>query len=80
MNLDEAKGKLYDTTFMLGGFRRKAAIKALQASPDPEAVAVLAEALGSVHPDAKAILSGLQRLSPQKEPGKVAALLSLIHI
>ena len=74
MNLDEAKGKLYDTTFMLGGFRRKAAIKALQASPDSESVAVLAEALGSVHPDAKAILSGLQCLSPQNEPGKVAAL------
>ena len=46
MTLDEARKGLFDERFMLGGMRRRAAIKYLLKLPDPAGVLVLAEALG----------------------------------
>lgn len=74
MTLEQAKRKLYDTTFLLGRFRRRAAIRELAETPDPAGVLVLAEALGKNHSNAEAILPLLQGLSPERDADKVTAL------
>jgi hypothetical protein len=74
MTLEEAKRKLYDTTFLLGRFRRRAAIRELMEMSDPAGVLILAEALGGNHPNAKAILAMLRGLSPERDADKVVAL------
>jgi len=42
MKVEEARKALRDKTFLLGGFRRARARKALLASPEPEALVALA--------------------------------------
>lgn len=74
MTLEEAKRKLYDTTFLLGRFRRRAAIRELAETSDPAGVAILAEALGRNHPNAKAIVTLLRGLSPERDADKLAAV------
>jgi hypothetical protein len=72
--IEDAKHKLYDTTFLLGRFRRWSAIRALAESPDPAGAVLLAEALSKQHPNSDEILGVLQRLSPERDADKVAAL------
>ncbi|WP_295580373.1 hypothetical protein [uncultured Lamprocystis sp.] len=74
MTLDEARKGLFDERFMLGGMRRRAAIKYLLKLPDPAGVLVLAEALGRNPPHPKAILGGLGRLAAPADAEKIAAL------
>ncbi|MCU0809176.1 MAG: hypothetical protein MUC53_15080 [Candidatus Contendobacter sp.] len=74
MTLEEAKRKLYDTTFLLGRFRRRAAIRELAEMPDPAGVLLLAKALGQPHPNSDEILGVFQRLSPEQDADKVMAL------
>lgn len=74
MNLHEISERLYDDTFLLGRFRRKAALRVLLESSDPEAIGLLVQALRAEHADAKKILAGLGRLSVDEEPAKVVAL------
>lgn len=74
MTLDEARKRLFDTTFLLGGLRRRAAIKALAASPGEAGVLALVAALGQNHPSPQEILHALVRLSPEAEADKVEAL------
>lgn len=73
MNSDKTK-YLYDTTFLIGGWRRRAAIHALAESPDPADIVVLAEAVVQNHPNRALILATLGRLSPEHTPEKVALL------
>ncbi len=75
MTMQEAKAKLYDTTVLLGMFRRRAAIKELAGSADPAGVVALAEALGKGgHPDAGRIADALRHLSAERDADKVKAL------
>ncbi len=74
MTIEDARHKLYDTTFLLGRSRRRSAIRALAESPDPADTMLLAEALGKNHPNSDEILGVLQRLSPERDADKVAAL------
>ena len=74
MIIEDARRKLYDTTFLLGRFRRRSAIRALAESPDPADTVVLAEALGKNHPNSTTILKALKALSPERDADKVAAL------
>ena len=73
MTIEDAKRKLYDTTFLLGRFRRRGAIRALAESPDPADAVLLTEALRKNHPNSAAITGVLQRLSPERDADKVAA-------
>jgi len=43
--VSEARRQLDDTTFLLGGFRRRAALQALAGNPDPAAATALVEAV-----------------------------------
>jgi len=74
MIIEDARRKLYDTTFLLGRFRRRSAIRALAESPDPADTVILAEALNKKHPNSTAILGVLQRLSLERDADKVAAI------
>ncbi|MBI5658847.1 MAG: hypothetical protein HZC43_04695 [Nitrosomonadales bacterium] len=74
MVIEEARRKLYDSTFLLGRFRRQSAIRELAASSDPAAAVALAEALGENHPDAARIAASLRQLSPERDTGKLLAL------
>ncbi len=74
MTADEAKHRLYDTTFLIGALRRRAAIKALAAGPDSSGVIALAQALQEGHPEDARILSVLRQLSPLRDDKKIAAL------
>ncbi len=74
MRIEEAEKRLYDKTFLIGGFRRRGAIKALARSPEPAAVVALAEALGQGHPNAKRISRLLLKLSAELDADKVRAL------
>ncbi|MDH4284915.1 MAG: hypothetical protein OEV35_06310, partial [Gallionellaceae bacterium] len=74
MVTEETRRRLNDKTFLLGRFRRQAAIRALAASPDPASTVALAEALGSGHPDASRIADVLQQLSAERDAAKVLAL------
>ncbi len=74
MTADEAKHRLYDTTFLFGALRRRAAIKALAEVPDPSGVIALAQALREGHPEYGRILSVLRQLSPLRDEKKIAAL------
>lgn len=74
MSVEEAKHKLNDKTFLLGRFRRQAAIRILAAYPDPASAVALAEALGSGHPDATRIIAVLQQLSAERDAAKALAL------
>ncbi|WP_100919453.1 hypothetical protein [Candidatus Thiodictyon syntrophicum] len=74
MTLDEARKRLFDTGFLLGGRRRRAALKVLLGSPGPEGVLALAAALGQGHPHPKEILNGLGRLAAPADAEKVEAL------
>lgn len=74
MTADEAKDRLYDTTFLIGGLRRRAAIKALAEAPDSSGVIALAQALQEGHPEDGRIRSVLRQLSPLRDGKKIAAL------
>jgi hypothetical protein len=74
MTINEARHKLHDGTFLLGGFRRRFAIRELSASSDPASVTVLAEALGKGHPDTARIDAALRQLSAERDALKVLAL------
>lgn len=74
MVTEETRRRLYDKTFLLGRFRRQAAIRTLAASPDPASTVALAEALGSGHPDAPRIADALQQLSAERDAAKALAL------
>lgn len=56
MTIEDARHKLYDTTFLLGRSRRRSAIRALAESPDPADTMLLAEALGKNHPNSDEVL------------------------
>jgi len=71
---DEAKGRLYDTTFLIGAFRRRSAIKALAEGPDSAGVVALAQALQERHPDHRRIRRVLRQLSALRDDHKIAAL------
>lgn len=74
MTTNDARSRLYDSTFAIGAFRRRAAIKALAESPDPSAAVALAEALGKGHPNADRIADALLQLSAERDGEKVKAL------
>ncbi|WP_295430757.1 hypothetical protein [uncultured Thiodictyon sp.] len=74
MTLDEARKRLFDTGFLLGGRRRRAALKVLLGSPGPEGVLALAAAIGQGHPHPKEILNGLGRLAAPADAAKIEAL------
>lgn len=74
MTADEAKDRLYDTTFLFGALRRRAAIKALAEVPDSSGVIALAQALQEGHPQDGRIRSVLRQLSPLRDEKKIAAL------
>lgn len=74
MTIEDAKNKLYDTTFLVGTFRRRAAIQILSESTDPTNTVLLSKALAKNHPNSAFILSMLQRLSPDRDSDKVVAL------
>ncbi len=74
MTKDEVKGRLYDTTFFIGAFRRRAAIKALAEGSDSAGVVALAQALQERHPDHKRIRRVLRQLSALRDDHKIAAL------
>jgi hypothetical protein len=71
---DDAKHRLYDTTFLIGAFRRRSAIKALATGPDSLGVVTLAQALREGHPEYGRIRSALRQLSPLRDDNKIAAL------
>ncbi len=56
MTLDEARQRLFDTGFLLGGRRRRQAIEALMAAADPAGVLDLVDALPR-HPKPQEILA-----------------------
>ncbi|MCM8626293.1 hypothetical protein [Accumulibacter sp.] len=75
MNLSEAKARLYDTTFLIGTFRRRAALRELAGSTDPAGAVALAEALGKGgHPNQNHIAHALLQLSAERDADKVRAL------
>lgn len=74
MKPDKITAKLNDTHFLLGGFRRKSAIKKLLASPTAADLGLLVKALDNNHPDADKILAGLRHLHSKREPQKIAYL------
>lgn len=74
MTADEAKYRLYDTTFLIGALKRRAAIKTLAEGPDSFGVIALAQALHEGHPEHRRIESVLRRLSPLRDDKKIAAL------
>lgn len=74
MTTDEAKSRLYDTTFLIGAYRRRSAIKALTSVADASGVVALAQALHEGHPEQARIGRVLQRLSPLTDGHKIAAL------
>lgn len=74
MNLGETKRKLWDTTFLLGGLRRKSAIKALAAASDPKAAAILGEAICRRHPNNNLIRERLSELRPPADQAKIDAV------
>ncbi len=74
MTTDEVRSRLYDTTLLVGVFRRRAAIKALVQMPDPSGVVALARALHEGHPERGRIRSVLRKLLPLRDNSKIAAL------
>ena len=74
MTADEAKHRLYDTTFLIGALWRRAAIRALAEEPDASGMFALAQALREGHPEGGRILSVLRQLSPLGDGKKIAAL------
>ena len=74
MTADEAKHRLYDTTFLIGALRRRAAVKVLAEAPDSSGVIALAQALQEGHPEGGRIRIVLRRLSPLRDVKKIAAL------
>lgn len=59
MTINQAAAKLQDKTFLLGGFRRKEALKCLAENPDPKAAEILIDAFDKSNPDEKSILDAL---------------------
>lgn len=74
MEVEKNRRRLHDGAFLLGRFRRRAALRELSASPDPASATVLSEALCQGHPDAALIGDALRRLSAGRDTGKVLAL------
>jgi hypothetical protein len=74
MRVEAAIGQLYDTSVLLGGFRRRAAIKVLAEVSGLEGTLALAEALSSGHPNKGRILAVLRQLSPERDPDRIEAL------
>jgi hypothetical protein len=74
MTLAEARKRLFDSGFLLGGLRRRIAIKALVAAADPVGIEILVQALAQDHPRPHEILEGLSRLSVGADAAKVKAL------
>jgi hypothetical protein len=74
MTTREAKAKLYDQTWLLGGFRRKGAVKELADSADPEAAVLLAEAMLANHPLTQRIRDILVALRPPSDQAKIDQL------
>lgn len=74
MTLDEARKALFDDRFLLGGRRRRKAIKALMGMPGPDGVLALAAALDGNHPHPNEILKALGRLAAPADADKIAVL------
>jgi hypothetical protein len=74
MRVEKARRRIFDTGFLLGGIRRRAAIKVLAALPGTEGVLVLVAALGGGHPKPQEILHALARLSPAADAEKIEAI------
>ncbi len=74
MTKGEAKSRLYDSTFLIGAFRRRSAIKALADEPDSSGIVTLAQALQEGHPEYRRIRNVLRQLSPLHDDHKIAAL------
>src|SRR5674476_722213 len=70
---DEAKDRLYDTTFLIGAFRRRSAIKALAEGPDSSGVVALAQALQEGHPEYGRIRRVLRQLSALRDDHKAVS-------
>lgn len=77
MNLDELKRDLFDTTFLLGGFRQRRALKSLAECPDAKAVDVLTEALVRGHSRSDSVRSVLLSLKPPADQPKIDRLWKL---
>ncbi|MEI6545083.1 MAG: hypothetical protein WCL60_16330, partial [Methylococcales bacterium] len=74
MSTQNGSGKLYDSTFLIGGLRRKSEIKKLFNSTAREDFDALISALNQNHPDTGAILGGFKKLNSQTQADKVAWL------
>ncbi len=74
MTTDKAKDRLYDTTLLVGVFRRRTAIKTLAQMPDTSGVVALARALREGHPERRRIRSVLRKLLPLRDNNKITAL------
>lgn len=73
------QGRLYQTGFLIGPLRRRAAIRALERSSAPEDIRTLAVALCDGHPDARKIARILRRLSPDDDAERIEALWTLLQ-
>jgi len=71
MDLRSAKGKLHDTTPLIGRFRQRAAIKALAASSEPWAAALLAETLVKGHRHAPLMRDALAGFSSPEDQARI---------
>jgi hypothetical protein len=74
MTIATATARLYDSSFVIGPFRRRAAIRELAEAADPSGLVRLGEALGKGHPNAGRIAGVLRQLSPESDAVKVRAL------
>jgi hypothetical protein len=74
VDLNPLKRDLFDTTFLVGGFRQRRALKILAECPDVGAVDVLAEALVRDHSRSHSIRSVLLSLKPPADQPKIDRL------
>jgi hypothetical protein len=72
--MQEIKDRLYDKRFILGGFRRRKAIKTLAASGEISDLLLLAEALDRDHPDKGRLVAMLLRLDLENDAARITAL------
>ena len=77
MELTQLKRDLFDTTFLVGGFRQRRALKALAESPEVRVADVLAEALAKNHPRANSIRAVLLAWTPPGDQAKIDRLWGL---
>ncbi|HOX03515.1 MAG TPA: hypothetical protein P5555_14270 [Candidatus Paceibacterota bacterium] len=72
MNHQQAKDHLFDTTFLIGSWRRRKALEFLFQQGDAKAVRILVDAVDRKQPESRAIESYLGGLT---DPGAVEALI-----